>query len=224
MEQLKALTFPGSLTQNGLPLVINPRNKIWLGIVLFAFAAVLYVVSNRYHFFPAQLLPMTSFDHAIPFIPQTVWIYTSEYIFFIVTYLMCKNVINLNKYTYSMITLQIISVVIFLVWPTTYPRELFPLPEGLDRFTHWVFSSLRAGDTPDNCCPSLHCSSVFLCSFLFLQEQRKKFPLMFGWALAIALSTLTTKQHYIIDVVAGLGMALLLHRAFYQWLRYRNEG
>jgi membrane-associated phospholipid phosphatase len=220
-QQPKAFAFSENPPLS-LPLVINSKNKIWLGLILFFFSAIAYWVSNHYHFSPPQLLPMTRFDRTIPFIPWTVWIYTSEYSFFIIAYLICRNLINLNKYAYSMVFLQLVSVGIFFIWPTTYPRELFPLPNDLGHLTHWVFSTLRAGDTPDNCCPSLHCSSVFLCSFLFLQEQRKKFPLIFGWALLIAVSTLTTKQHYIVDVVAGLAMALLLHRIFYHWLRYKE--
>lgn len=208
-------------TQNwSLPLFLTRENKYVAGAFLFLIAAILYLTSNHFHFFQPQLLPMSWVDHVVPFLPLTVWIYISEYIFFIAVYLTTKDVINLNRYIYSFLALQTFAVLIFWIWPTTYPRELFPLPSNLDPITYYVFNSLRQTDTAANCCPSLHVSSVYLSSFIFLKEQRKKFPFFFLWGTAIALSTLTTKQHYLIDVTAGLACAIVFHWIFHRWLRY----
>jgi membrane-associated phospholipid phosphatase len=114
-----------------------------------------------------------------------------------------------------------VSVLIFFIWPTVYPREQFPLPQDLNALTYYVFNYLRHADAPTNCCPSLHVSSVYLTSFLYLDEQRGKFPFFFGWGTLIALSTLTTKQHYLIDVVAGLMMAIVVWWIFYRVMSYR---
>ena len=187
---------------------------------MFLIAAVAYITSNHFHIFPPVLLPMSAIDQWVPFIPQTVWIYTSEYWFFVTVYLVCKDLENVNKYLYSFLALQIFSVMIFWIWPTTYPRENFPLPNTLDSITYAVFSSLRNSDTPANCCPSLHVSSVYLSSFMFLDEQKEKFPLFFAWGTAIALSTLTTKQHYLIDVVLGLALAVIFYWVFHRLIRY----
>jgi membrane-associated phospholipid phosphatase len=178
------------------------------------------MTSNHFPIFEPQFLTITWLDQKIPFIPQTVWIYGSEYLLFFFTYLHCKNEENINRYAYSFLAQQIFSVTIFWLWPTTYPRELFPLPEHLDTFTYSAFSNLRMADSPTNCCPSLHVSSVYLCSFMFIHEQRKKFPFFFGWATAIALSTLTTKQHYFVDVVAGVITSLLFFWIFSARVRY----
>jgi hypothetical protein len=204
-----------------LPLFITQRNKWFVGPLLAAIAVFLYLSSNHIHVFEPQMLPMWWIDRSVPFVPQTVLIYASEYLLFFVVYAMCKDVLNANKYAYSFCMLQVFSVMIFWIWPTTYPRELFPLPTGLDPITHWVFSTLRATDSPANCCPSLHVSSVYLSSFVFRDEQREKFPFFFLWATAIGLSTLTTKQHYAIDVVTGLFMAVLFHWIFHRFFNYR---
>jgi membrane-associated phospholipid phosphatase len=65
-------------------------------------------------------------------------------------------------------------------------------------------------------------SSVFLCSFIYLEEKRKLFPLFLAWAIIIAVSTLTTKQHYLIDVMTGLMMALAYYGIFYRYLPYKK--
>lgn len=204
-----------------LPLFVSDRNKKLVGFLTFIFAAAIYLIVNHHPVLEPQLLPMTWADRAIPFLPWTVWIYVSEYAYFVIIYILCKDRLNMNRYVYAVLAIQLASVAIFMAWPTTYPRALFPLPSGLDPATYWVFSTLREGDAPTSCCPSLHVSSVFLCGFLFLNEQRKKLWIFMLWASAIGISTLTTKQHYLIDVWTGLLMAALFHWIFYRRVEYR---
>jgi membrane-associated phospholipid phosphatase len=116
--------------------------------------------------------------------------------------------------------LNIVSAFIFVIFPTTYPRELYPLPADLDLLTYSVFFRLRETDTPANCCPSLHVSSVYLSSLLFLHDRKRMFPFFFTWGTAIAVSTLTTKQHYFIDVITGLIMAAFAHWIFHRIVQY----
>lgn len=205
-----------------LPLFIHPDNKYLMGFFLTVLASFLYLSTNHVHLLEPRLLPMTWIDRATPFIPQTVFVYVSEYILFFAVYLTCRDRVNMNRYAYAFIALQTTSVIIFSLWPTTYPRELFPLPRNLDRATYWVFNSLRQTDTPASCCPSLHVSSVYLSSFMFLGEQKRKFPFFFLWATAIAITTLTTKQHYIVDVVTGFMMSVLFYWIFKYRVRYRD--
>jgi membrane-associated phospholipid phosphatase len=68
----------------------------------------------------------------------------------------------------------------------------------------------------------LHVSSCYLSSFVFLDEQRKKFPFFFAWATLVGVSTLTTKQHYIIDVVAGFALAVVSYWIVHRYLRYKD--
>jgi membrane-associated phospholipid phosphatase len=204
-----------------LPLFLTSRNKYFFSVLWVIIGASLYLASNHFPIYPPQMLPMTHWDLSIPFIPWTVWIYGSEIPFFFAVYLVSKDLVNANKYLYSFLALQIMSVTIFWLWPTTYPRELFPLPAGVDPFTRDYFLNFRNLDTPANCLPSMHVSSCYLSSFLYLDEQKKKFPFFFGWATAIALSTLTTKQHYIIDVVGGIAVATVLYVIFHRLVPYR---
>jgi membrane-associated phospholipid phosphatase len=211
-------------TDFSLPIFLTSENKWPAAILMFLLATLLYLASNHNPVFEPQLLGMTWVDRVIPFLPRSVWIYTSEYIFFLIVYINCRDMINLNKYLYAFVALQLISVTIFFFWPTTYPRDLFPLPDHLDPLTSYVFNSLRQTDMPTNCCPSLHVSSVFLSVFIFLDDQRKKFPLFFLWGIAISVSTLTTKQHYLVDVIAGFLLATLLYWVFHRLVPYRSNG
>ncbi len=206
-----------------LPIFISAENKGRVGLWLAVIATALYVGSNHFHMFAPRLLPFWWVDEAVPFLPWSVWLYISEYIFFPAVYFSSRDLNNLNKYFYSFLFLQSLSVLIFIIWPTTYPRELFPLSSDLDPLTFFVFSSLRAADTAANCCPSLHVSSVYLSSFIFLDDQRQKFPYFFVWGSLIAASTLTTKQHYMVDVIAGFLMALGVYWIFHRYIAYRRQ-
>ena len=209
------------LSNWSLPIFITKENKGKLAFLLAIVSNFLYLGSNHFHFFTPQLLPLSWIDTVVPFIPHTVWIYISEYPFFIVVYFTCKDLFNFNKYYYSFLVLWLVSAFIFCVWPTTYPRELFPLPDTLDAITYYAFDTLRQTDTPANCCPSLHVSSVYLSTFIFLDDQKKKFPFFFLWGTLIALSTLTTKQHYIVDVITGFMMAVAMYWIFHKYISYR---
>jgi len=198
-----------------LPLFLKEENKVLSGFSLFAVMMAVYLLSNHFHYFPPQFLPLTWVDHHVPFMPNTFWIYNSEYFYFIAVYMTSSNLQNLNKFLYSTLTMVLFSCIIFSIWPTTYPRELFPLPQDLNYLTYHTFSMFRISDTPANCCPSLHVSVVYLLSFIFLNEKRNLFPYFLGWATAIAISTLTTKQHYLLDVIAGITNAIFFYWIFH---------
>jgi membrane-associated phospholipid phosphatase len=203
-----------------LPLFVSTTNKYSAGLVLYFLAVLLYLPTNHYHLLSPQILPMSWIDQVVPFFPRSVWLYLSEYLFFALIYIQCRNPANLNKYFYSFLSLQLISAFIFILWPTTYPRHLFPLTQDLDSITYFTFEYLRNTDSPANCCPSLHVSSVYLSAFMYLDEDRRKFPLFLSWASIVAISTLTTKQHYVIDIVTGFLLALAVYLIFHKWVSY----
>lgn len=200
------------------------RLKYPAGAALFAVAAFMYYVTNHHPIFPPRELPMFAVDRAIPFVPWTVLIYVSEYFFFTVVYLVVRDMENLNKYLYSFFFTQGLSCLIFFLWPTIFPRDLFPLPADTGPIVNFVFRTLRAGDAATNCFPSLHVSTVYLSAYIFRDEQREKFPFFFAWATLIALSTLPTKQHYFVDIVAGFALSVFAYMAFHRWIPYRRVG
>ncbi len=217
-------SFQTVLSPLALPVFMTNQNKYRVGFYLALAATVLYMGSNHFHLFSPRQLPLWWIDEAVPFVPSSVWIYISEYIFFPVVYFTCKDLVNLNKYFYSFLFLQTISVFIFIVWPTIYPRELFPLTDQMNAATYFIFNSLRTADTAANCCPSLHVSSVYLSSFIFLDDQKDKFPFFFLWGTLIAASTMTTKQHYMVDVITGFLMAIGTYWIFHHQISYRVMG
>jgi membrane-associated phospholipid phosphatase len=198
----------------GLPILVHKENRLIAGVLLFAATAILYLTSNHFHIFRPRLLPLSRIDVAVPFVPQTVWLYVSEYLYFVVVYWSYRDILNLNRFMYAFFSLLVGCVLVFWLWPTTISRELFPLPKNLDPVTCLVLTALRRVDKPTNCFPSFHVGSVYLSCFLLANEGRWKFGFFLVWATGISLSTLTLKQHYFVDVVSGFGMAVIFYCVF----------
>ena len=75
-------------------------------------------------------------------------------------------------------------------------------------------------DVAINCLPSLHVAS-FILSALFLYEDTRK---EYGWmalttAILISISTIFVRQHYVLDIPAGI-----LHALFVYWISKRLIG
>ncbi len=206
-----------------LPFVAGTERKGLTGILFFILMWAMYASSNHQKFFEAHQLPMTWIDTVVPFIPQTFWIYISEFILFAVVYSKIQDVLSLNRYLWSFFFLQATSVMIFWVWPTTFPRGNFPLTEEVDFITRGAFSFFRTLDDPSNCAPSLHVSSCYLSALYFWGKDNKWFIGISAWATAVAISTLTTKQHYLVDIIAAIPLTLMIYWVFYRRVEYRSR-
>jgi membrane-associated phospholipid phosphatase len=197
---------------------MQTRTKAVWGLSLFGLAAPLYLIPNHYPVFTPVELPLTRIDSIIPFVPETIWIYLSEYPLLISAFVLTRHPEALNRYVKSILAVLLASALIFILYPTTYPRDRFPLPPELDPFSRFLFELQRTGDSPLNCFPSLHVGSVLTSTLLF-RDRPRAFLIFFGWAILICLSTLTTKQHYVWDVLGGAILTWLADR----WFRPRPQ-
>ena len=146
----------------------------------------------------------TAWDMAIPFLPWTIVIYIGTFLYWAVTTVVVlrRDRDSGFRFLWAHCLSLLMALVFFLLLPTTNTR---PTP-GKDTLWDWGMGLLYALDTPDNLFPSLHCELSWLC-YLAL----KKTPGIPRWGkvsalvftLLVFVSTLTTKQHILIDVVGG---------------------
>jgi membrane-associated phospholipid phosphatase len=150
-------------------------------------------------------------DRWVPFLPWTVWIYVLVYaaafhigIDFIETH------DTLIRTILSLAISWAIAYVVFVVWPIDCPRV--PVTEAND----WTLRLMRAVqivDPPNNTLPSLHVSNLLCLGLGCYRDRRARGLLMLAVSLFPMLSTLTTKQHYFVDVVSGIALAGVCHLA-----------
>lgn len=181
---------------------LGKRFVFWL---VCGFSILLgYGLAKLEPFAAAQVLPLTAVDRWIPLLPWTVWIYGSGTLTCLVACLCLPDTLTARRLWASVTLSAVICWVFFLLWPTTFPRELWPLPPG-DTATLREFAELRSTDSPSNCFPSQHVALAWSLALTWIDwtKQRWLKPVLLLWAIAVSICTLTTKQHYLIDVPSG---------------------
>ena len=118
---------------------------------------------------------------------------------------------------------KIICLIVFLLFPTTNVR-----PELTQQgFFYDMLRTLYEVDAADNLLPSIHCLTSWFC-YIAVRDN-EKIPKWYRYSslfvtIMICVSTVTTKQHVLIDVAAGIALAegsyQLVHKTqFCSWYR-----
>ncbi len=155
----------------------------------------------------------TALDRALPFLPWTSAIYVGAYLFWAANYILAVRTGEENGFRLLAADMlgKLVCFGAFLLVPATNIRPEIPADAPLG----WLLGLVYALDTPEALFPSLHCFNSWLC-WAAVRGRRdvpagyRAFSLAF--ALAIAASTLTTRQHVLADAAAGLALGELSWR------------
>ncbi|MCO5142428.1 MAG: phosphatase PAP2 family protein [Oligoflexia bacterium] len=206
-----------------VPLLVKDRFTKWLYFFIGgASTLILYQISNRAHLYEPALLQFDFIDNIMPFWPWTIWIYFTEYVIFICAYFGLRSKELITKYFYSYMVILIFSVIVFVFYPVTFPRNDY-LVETSSISTFALNFLRNYMDSPANCLPSLHVSSCFISSFCFWQESKKKATFYALWSVLVSISTMTTKQHYFIDVWTAVILTVVVYIFFFYFVRLRGS-
>lgn len=162
-----------------------------------------------------------SLDRSVPFIEEFVIIYLICYMFWIVNYILIGR--QGKEWCFRFVAADIISRVIcaafFLLLPTTNVRPEI-VGEGLcEDLMRWLY----AADAPVNLFPSIHCLVSWFCyAGIRGRENISRGYRIFSciFAMLVCVSTQVTKQHYLIDLIAGVALAEVLWRLSWRFSWY----
>ena len=182
---------------------------------------ILFIVFNIISYFGIQLLLtankynfLISFDHVIPFVPEFVWIYHTLLPVIVITMFsfVTKKKVFLSAFTAYMIASVMLSA-FYISFPSFYPRENFTDPSSISGF---LVELTRTIDGANNTFPSGHVTFAWILAFFInLTQRAKKHTLIrvayYTWAILISFSTLTLKQHFIVDVLSGVLLASICY-------------
>ena len=179
------------------------------GITLFMtafFTGYIYLLKNPV--FPVTMMPLTELDIAVGFKPATIFLYVSLWLYVSLPPALQATRRELINYGLAMGALCVAGLACFLFWPTAVPAA------NIDWGQNFGFSILKGVDAAGNACPSLHvATAVFSAMWInrqLIEVGAPRIVRVFNWAwcIGIAYSTLATKQHVAVDMVAGaiLGM------------------
>jgi hypothetical protein len=176
--------------------------KLGLVVILYPLVFVPYFFLQRHHFFPATTMSFGLFDRLIPFSDQAVWPYFSIYLLLPIGPFFMGRRNQLLRYAAGIVLMSLIADLIFLCWPTFCPRPA-------------MYRRQCCLSTTDSRGQFFQCLSVVARGFCGLfgvvrrtgfARTRESSRLAIGdlvWALLILYATLATRQHVLVDVIAG---------------------
>ena len=184
-----------------------------LATLLVSLAPLYFVIANLTQDWPTYV-PEIALDRIIPLQPAWMLVYGSLYVFVILLPLLVVRQHDLlRRAMQAYLMVMGVAYAGFLMYPTAAPR---PSVVPGDGFAAWTLQMAYAIDPPYGCFPSLHVAYAFVSAFTCARVHRGVGIAALLWAGLIGFSTLYTKQHYIVDVVAG---ALLAYAAHVWFLR-----
>ena len=169
-----------------------------------------YLLIGHYPVLPARTLSLTWIDRAVGFHPyEWVWVYQSLYLPVNVIPWLARGRDDLLRYVKGLLILTLISFAIFIIFPVRAPKPTVAEPQGM-------YKLLLSYDAPCNAMPSLH-AALLIYTFGFGRRvlgdaiPRGLVGICVAWGALILYATIATKEHYAIDIVAGVALATGVH-------------
>lgn len=143
--------------------------------------------------------------------PVFVWVYLCIYPLFVLPFLFIRNTQFFRLFSFSYILVMGICYLFYLVIPVSFTRR----PEFVvDSFSAFVLSIVYTADNSWNCFPSMHVAMSLMASLTILEVHRVRGVFATLLTVLIAASTVLIKQHYVLDVVAGMVITFGVYFAF----------
>lgn len=148
-------------------------------------------------------------DDKIPFLPWSVLFYCCWFpliaVYPLVVY--ARDPYYYSVYLLAMIMEIVTSVICYMLYPTSFERPV-PPDTFWGKFMKLIYHGSYKGV---NCAPSLHCSSCFLVIWIScVCPGMEMWIRIFTAAVAVLIvaSTMTTKQHTVVDVVTAIPLCI----------------
>lgn len=161
---------------------------------------------------PVRHAPAIALDALFPLQPVWALVYGALYLFLILLpVFVVRDDEHIRRTVRAYLFVWLVAYVFFIAWPTVAPRPLLVLGDG---FAAAGLRFLYEADPPYNCFPSLHVAHSFVSALTCFRLHRRLGVAAIVAASLVALSTLFTKQHYVLDVVSGVALALIAYAVF----------
>jgi len=153
-------------------------------------------------------VPEIALDRMMPLEPAWSFVYGSLFCAALLPAFVIHQQDLFRRTVLAFLMMWLIAFACFIAYPTVGPRATHFTGEG---FSGWALRAIYSSDHRYNCLPSLHVAQCFLAAFAcYLVHRRLGYACM-AWAFLVGLSTVYTKQHYVLDVVTGALLAVVAY-------------
>jgi membrane-associated phospholipid phosphatase len=181
----------------------NVRRRFVVALVVGITCSIAYLVVNAVTSTFAFHDVMTEWDRSIPFVPEWVWVYSLNIPMPLMLVVWIPRDEDLVKIVGGFLTILMIGLTVFILYPVSASAlrpdvDSSTWSRAFTGFYYWF-------DGEANCLPSMHVAYSFFAGLWGLARFRRPWGIAYlGLGLAICVSTLLVKQHFIIDVVTGM--------------------
>ncbi len=187
--------------------LLSAANGVWFAIV---YGGCDWLTAHRTVLVPIHL----PIELSIPLVPSAVLAYMSIYLLFLGGPFIVRDRREFAALISALALATLIGGIGFLLIPS---RAAFAPPGELGIWSG-LFHFADQLNLDYNMVPSLHVALSVCCTAVFARRASQLGRvLMWTWAGTIALSTLLTHQHHIVDAVTGWAVGIVSYRV--AWLR-----
>jgi membrane-associated phospholipid phosphatase len=189
-------------------VLATARYRWTVGLSLAALQSLTYFGIGHMHLQRSTELLRTRLDDAIPFWPWTAWCYLPFYAaIFIMAIGGVRHRVLFDRTARSVLLVMFVGALCHSFIGAEFPRPVLhaPFPGLSETFMAWV----QSVDPPGNVFPSLHVAHTTMLALLLRRDRPRLGAVALVMATLLALSTMTTKQHFVADVVSGYLLAFV---------------
>lgn len=174
-------------------------------LVLVIAASCLYFFLNTPHEVVNVL--KTFIDDDIPRLPIFAVVYLAFLPWFwgVVLYAWFCN-ISWSKLAYSVIIVNLVASVVYLMFQTSVPRDVIVSNDLLSNLLRFIYSF----DSAYSAFPSLHSALSATVATYFIIRKSSWSVVAVIMAVMVVFSTLFIKQHFVLDAVSGVSLGVVV--------------
>jgi hypothetical protein len=148
----------------------------------------------------------TRLDRAVPLVPEAIWPYALYYVLVMMPLFAVRRMRELSEVLSAYLLVTVSAWIVYVIWPVRmeYPHEVCA------GFSCQILLRLWAMDMGVNVMPSLHAAHSVLAAAIFWSYRNKAWPLIAAGATAVSVAAIFTRQHYILDIAAGVALAIVV--------------
>jgi membrane-associated phospholipid phosphatase len=172
-------------------------------VAVYAVFVVTYLAVNLYSVGRPAWSPILPGEARIPFVPAFELVYASGYLLPAVAVLWLPDGERFVRLLLAFGLTLLVAYATYLLFPVYLERP----PLVVDSLPTWMLS-LEYRDPSYNHLPSLHVAISWLV-WLSCRTGVRHPRLLLAWVVAVSLSTLFVKQHFVVDVATGAALAVV---------------
>jgi len=160
----------------------------------------------------------TPWDARLPTLPWMIWPYMLYYLLIFAPIALTRRFVELAEVASAYFVVSAAAWATYVLWPV---RMVYP-PLACGGVSCRILSGLYQADQGVNVMPSLHAAHAILAAMFFFSYRNRYAPLVLAGALVVSVAAVLTRQHFLLDVPAGLALGVAgwwLVRASFRPLR-----